>query len=73
MCVLSDGSGTRNPVFGFWKCSGEMGLRQVEQSLSLFFCQTFGIFDDFFQSFAETSASSTYKNHQICAKSLAKK
>ena len=25
--------GTRNPNFGFWKCHGEMGLRQVEGKL----------------------------------------
>ena len=32
---VSDGSGTRNLGFGFWKCRGEMVLRKVEQAFSL--------------------------------------
>ena len=31
---------------GFWKCHGEMGLRQVEQSF-FHFCNILGLFDDF--------------------------
>ena len=35
----SDGSGTRNPGFGFWKHHGEMDLRQVEQGFSSLFAK----------------------------------
>jgi hypothetical protein len=31
MIGFSDGSGTQNLGFGFWKCHGEMGLRQGAQ------------------------------------------
>jgi len=31
----------------FWKYQREMGLRQLEQNFFSFFCQDFGIFDDF--------------------------
>ena len=37
LVIVSDGSGFRNLGFGVWKFYGEMGLRQVEQGLSLFF------------------------------------
>ena len=37
--MTSDGSGTRNLGFGFWKCHGEMGLSQVEQGFSSFFAK----------------------------------
>ena len=34
---VSDGSSTRNPGFGFWKCMiWEMGLRQVTGFLMIF-------------------------------------
>ena len=34
---VSDGSSTRNPGFGFWKCMlWEMGLRQVTDFLMIF-------------------------------------
>ena len=36
----------RVPEIWFRKCHGEMGLRQVEQDFSSFFCHIFGIFDD---------------------------
>ena len=42
--VISDGS-TRNLGFGFQKCHGEMGLRQVRNKA--FLAQIFGTFDDF--------------------------
>ena len=41
--TASDGSGTQNPGFGFWKCRGKMGLRHFEQGFSLIFA----VFDDF--------------------------
>ena len=48
VCVyISDGSDTQNLGFGFWKCYGEMGLRQVEHGISSFLTTFFGIFDDF--------------------------
>ena len=34
--IDSNGSGTRNLVFGLWKCHGEIGLRQAEQEFSSF-------------------------------------
>ena len=37
--MLSDGLGTRNPGFGFWKCHEEMCLRQVEQCFSSLFAK----------------------------------
>ena len=43
LLFFSDGSGTRNPGFGFWKCCEEMGLRQVEQGRLFFiFCEFLG-------------------------------
>ena len=42
--VSTDGSDTRNLGFGFWKCDGEMGWRQIEESFSSFFAV---LFDDF--------------------------
>ena len=45
--LTSDGSGTRNLGFGFWKYHGEMGLRQVEQGFSSYFATFLAIFDDF--------------------------
>ena len=47
LCLVSDGLGTQNPDFIFWKCHGEMGLRQVELSFSSFFAKKLGIFDYF--------------------------
>ena len=32
--IVNDELVTRNPGFGFWKCHGEMDLRQVEQGFS---------------------------------------
>ena len=35
--TTSDGSGRRNLAFRFWKCLGEMGLREIDQGFSSFF------------------------------------
>ena len=41
LLTTSDRSGTRNPSSEFWKCDGEMGLRQVG------FSSFFAMLDDF--------------------------
>ena len=68
--IISDGSGTWNPGFGFWKCHEEIVLMQVEQDSSSFFCQIFAIFDDFFkfEHAGEWRCCETLKKHQIFGK-----
>ena len=70
-CIFSDGSGTRNSGFRFWKWGGEMGLRQVEQGFSSFFAK-FLVYLMISQSITELLVRYTLKNEKY-AKKLAKK
>ena len=73
MSIASDGSGTQNPGFRFWKCSGEMCFRAlVELGFSSFFAKNFGIFDKFFSKWSMPNALWNFENSsnmpKICQK-----
>ena len=59
---VSDGSGTQNMGFEFWKCCVEMDLWKVGEGLSSFFANLFGgIFDDFSKVSQHTSLKSIFR------------
>ena len=67
MSMTGVGSCTRNLGFGFWKCLGEMGLKQVEQGFSSIFAKCLPYLM-IFQSGAFWKCCKTLKNHQIWQK-----
>ena len=59
----SDGLGSKNPSFEFWKCHVEMSLRKVEEGFSSFFAYFIIFLNEVHQRQCES-----LKNYQICQK-----
>ena len=69
---ISDGSGTRNRIFGYIRNQPKNGSEQVEQGFSLFL-PIFLAYLMIFQYSVTPLACFIFKNHQICPQKIGKK